>query len=307
MIVEPLSSRQVKPAHKFLWAVKTYLDLISRDDPLVYGSGLKRLFVMASGVATFNETDIEALVAKADETRTIPQNLHGFMTMSIAKNIELYGKELQRIIQDRIIGISNGDVANPIPTAVYNADRARREFYVPPAPFILRMKKALDDDIGLRDLNFLPPVVTSIQDVANDGDLLLARMQMDEGYNSPTETAWGALANVVEGLVSVLERDALHGPVVDYRIRARGALKLLWIISKLLMGDLTVKPLSEDITLVDLDQRLNLSDGTLAAIPFPLRETVDLFSDEDSLGITMKGRFYLSAVAGAVFYRQPSE
>ena len=304
MTIEPLISHQIQPANKFLWAVKTYLDLISKDDPLVYGSGLKRLYAMTSGIATLNDSDIEAIVSKSERLNLIPQNLHGFMTSSILKNIELYGRELQRLINDRIVSIANGDISNAVPFLKFSAVEARRFFYVPPTTFINRLQKALIDDTGYHGYGSGQPQVNTFQDVANDAVVLLTQMQINEGYSTPTQTSWGALTKCVEGLVETLESEAKYPvPDRDYRIRARACLKILWFIAKLLIGDLTVKPLRQDVNMVDLDQRLNLSDGTLASIPFPLPQTVSLFSDDDGRGITLKGRFYLSAISAAAFYR----
>ena len=308
MTIEPLISQQIKSANKFLWAVKTYLDLISRDDSLVYGSGLKRLYALSSGVSTLNESDIEAIAAKAERLNLIPNNLHGFMVSSILKNIELYAKELQRMINSRIVDISNGDVKNPDPLFKFSAEEARRYYYTPPASFLVRLQKALIEDTNITSYSFSNPVVNSLQDVANDADILLTRMQIDEGHLLPVETSWGALSRAVDGVVERLESEAKYAiPDQDYRIRARGGLKILWFIGKLLMGDLSVKPLRKDVNLVDISGTLNLTDGTLAALPFPLPETVNVFSDFDGKGLSMKGRFYLSAVSGAAFYRGGDE
>lgn len=307
MIVEPLVSQQAKPTNSFLWAVKSYLDLISRDDPLVYGSGLKRLYSMSSGVATLNDEDIEAITAKSEHLKLIPNNLHGFMVSSILKNIELFGRELQRIINNRIISIANGDVYNPYPLLKYNAILGHRYFYTPPAYFVKRLQKAIIDDTGLR-YSFSPPLVTSIQDVSNDVDTIMVRFNTDESRIELTETSWGALSKAVDDLVEILSSETRHAiKDQDYRTRSRPALKILWFIAKLLNAELNFTPQRKDVNLIDLNNKLNLSDGTLASIPFPLKETVNLFSDNDSRGITLKGRIYLSAISAVAFYNAPVE
>lgn len=302
MIVTPLVPQQAKPIDSFLWAVKSYLDLISRDDPLVYGSGLKRLYSMSSGVATFNDADIEDITAKSEHLKLIPNNLHGFMVTSILKNIELYGRELQRIINRRIVDIANGDVYNPYPLLKLNAVLGHRYFYTPPVYFVKRLQKAIIDDTGPR-YSFSPPLVTSIQEISNDADMILAHFNTDESRIEMTETCWGALSKAVDDLVELLTREARY-PVPDqnYRDRSRPALKILWFIAKLLIAELNFVPQRKDINLINLNNKLNLSDGTLASIPFPLKETVNLFSDNDSRGISLKGRIYLSAISSAAFY-----
>lgn len=302
MIVEPLVSQQAKPINSFLWAVKSYLDLISRDDPLVYGSGLKRLYSMSSGVATFNDRDIEDITAKSEHLKLIPNNLHGFMVTSILRNLELYGRELQRIINRRIVEIANGDVYNPYSLLKFNAILGHRYFYTPPVYFVKRLQKAIIDDTGPR-YSFSPPLVTSMQEVANDADMIMAHFNTDESRIEMTETSWGALSKAVDDLVELLASEKRHA-VQDqsYRDRARPALKILWFIAKLLMTELNFAPQRKDVNLIDLNNKLNLSDGTLASIPFPLKETVNLFSDNDNRGITLKGRIYLSAISSAAFY-----
>jgi len=306
--LEPLISQQFKSANRFLWAVKTYMDLISRDGPLVYGIGLKRLFVMKSGVATFNDGDIQAITDKSEKLKLIPHNLTTFMTSCVVKNIELYGKELQRLIQKRIVQISNGEVRNPDPLFKFSAEEARRYFYIPPITFIQRLQKALAEDLDNRGrYSFSQPAVVTLQNVADDADILLTRMQIEEGHLSPTETSWGALVKVIEQLIEILERESRYSTTdQDYKLRSRPSLRILWFIGKLLLGDLTPAPARRDINLVDLDTKLTMSDGTLASIPFPLPQTVEIFSDFDGqnkTGVSMKGRFYLSAIAAAAFYR----
>jgi hypothetical protein len=309
MSVEPLVAQTVAPANSFLWAVKSYLELISSDGQLTPGSGLKRLYVMSSGVTTFNDKDIEALTQKAEEEKMIP-NLRGFMNQAITKNLHLYGMELQRIIAERVSDISNGVISNPPSFVTFNADEARRFFYAPPATFLVRLSKALDNDGSMHDYNFTStgPLVTSLRDVAFDADLLLDQLQGQEGYASPTETSWGALMKLVNALMDRLEMEARYtGVEATYKNRPRSCVKILWVIAKLVMGDLTVNPQRRDINLIDLDQTINLSDGTLAAIPFPLRQTVDLFADTDVKGLSMRARTYLSAVSAAAFYRTLDE
>lgn len=308
MTSQPLISQQFKSANRFLWVIKTYLDLISKDDQLIYGIGLKRLFVMKSGVATFNDGDIQAITDKAETLKLIPYNLTTFMTSSIIKNIELYGKELQRLIQRRIVNISTGEVRNPDPLFKFSAEEARRYYYIPPITYVQRLQQALAEDVDLRGrYSFSPPAVVTLQDIANDGDILLTRMQISEGHLAPMETSWGALVKVIEQLIDILESESRYGfKDQDYKLRSRSALKILWFIGKLLLGDLSPSPARRDLNLVDLDSKLNFTDGTLAAIPFPLPQTMEIFSDFDGqnkTGISTKGRIYLSAVAAAAFYQ----
>lgn len=285
-------------SHPTLWAVKTYLDLISKSDRLTYGSGLSRLYTLSAGLATLNETDIIDMTNKAVKMNLIPKSLDTFMGMSILKNCYLYGTLLSDIITDRVIGIANGDIENPPETVRHNPERARRAYYVPPVTFVRRLQKAL---IG--EFDSTSPV--RLEDVALETNLLMAQLERNEGVNTPTQASWGALVSCVEKLLELLRSESIYGADRnDYKLRARPALKILWFIAKLLTGDLTDKPSRADMMAVDLDRRVCMSDGTLAAIPFPIKQSTSIFEEyELSSGISMKGRAYLAAVAAAAFHR----
>lgn len=301
MSAEPLVTQQIKPADQFLWTVQTYLELVSRDTPLLAGKGLKRLFTLSSGVPTLYDADIEAITAKSERMGLIPANLSGFMTASIMKNMTLYGTELAQIIYDRIAQIACGDIRNPPPMVKYNPVESRRYYYLPPPTFIARLTKAVQEDIGGNRDHGSPSV--TLQDVANDAHYLLARMQMSEGHITPQESAFGAMAQCVDHLVSILDLESSGpSPRSDYKFRSRGCLKILWVLAKLIMGDLIEKPERQDINRIDLGGDLSMTDGTLASIPFPVRQAVYVFSDEDTGSVSLRGRAYLSAVSAAAFY-----
>jgi hypothetical protein len=305
--MEPRVSQQIKSPNKLLGAVKAYIDLISRDAPLVYGSGLKRLYALSSGVATLNDADIEAIAEKTERLKVLDTNLDIFMMECILKNISLYGQEIKRLLHARIVAIANGDVRNAEPALKFSADEARRNFYVPASSLVLRIQKVLGDYVNAKYT--VGMVAASIDDVTHEALFTLSRSQLQEGHLTPVETSWGALARIIDELTDLMDREARHVyQGVHYKDGARPALTILWVIAKLLMGDLTNDPFRKDINMVDLDSKVNLSDGTLAAIPFPLRNTVDVFADTDHYGVSMKGRVYLSTVSAAAFYRSsPSD
>lgn len=307
MTHEPAISRHIQPANAKLWAVKTYLDLISTDGALTYGSGLKNLYTMSIGLDTYNDSDIVDATNKAISLGIIPHSLHDFMIASILKNCRLYGEMLHQMIQQRIIAIATGQVINPAPTLKWNAVEARRSYYVPPFPFIARAKKAAIDDYGSDDgfyQTYGSGIVTRIQDVANDADFILTQFQGNEGHITAQQTSFGSVNTVVNSLLNIL-KDEANCPTAraDYKRRSRGALKIIWVIAKLLMGDLTVKPDRKDLELIDLSQSLKMSDGTLASIPFPVPRVSGVFQDQEINGISFKGRTYLGAVSAAEFHR----
>lgn len=297
-------SNQLSISNPTLWAVKTYLDLISKPDRLVPGSGIRRLYSLSHGLSTLNETDIIDMTEKSMKLGLIPKDLTGFMTVAVLRNCHIYGGLVSDIINDRIIGIANGDVYNQSGSVRSNEQRARRAYYVPPITFIKRLQKALKDDIGSIYTDTQLPAVT-LESVSGEGVLLLGHYQRSEGTITDQETAYGALVECVEKLLHILKTEATYvDRSSDYRKRSRHALRILWVIAKLLVGDLTDKPARGDLARVDLDNKINMSDGTLAAIPFPIKQSINLFEDYDApSGVTMKGRMYLAAVAAAAFHR----
>ena len=304
MSMEPKVSQQVKPANKCLWAIKCYLDLISREAPLIPGSGIKRLYVMSSGIADTSREDVDAIIRKSERLKLLPQNLFVFMNQCIVKNCEMYGRQLQALITDRVMAISNGDLENPRPLFKFSSEEARRYYYLPTINFIKDIQKAVAEDfIGDHtSTRGHYPITKTIQDVANEGDYILAQMQGFEGHEFPNASSFGAMMSCVDGLITTLERESVANEP-NYKLRSRGALKILWIIAKMIMGDLTVIPERKDLNEVDLQGRINLSDGTLAALPYPTKQVVSEFADDKVLGLSVKGRMYLSAVSGAQFYK----
>lgn len=299
MILEPTVSQQVHPAHPLLWAVKTYLDLITKEEPLHYGSGLKRLYAMTCGIATLNDEDVEGITQKALGMNLIPHSLRTFMMKSITTNCKLYGDVLSALIQDRILGIANGDVVNPAPLLNYSPVNARRYFYTPPNTLLIQIDKAL------RDANYYDAAHTVMSSVATDAMLVLNRMTKSEGNITPDSTSYGLLGKVLVGLTDLLERETYETiDTYEYRKNARPALTILWVLAKMLMGDLTLMPLAQDINAVDLQHRLRFTDGTLASLPYPTVGTVMVFQDEEVYDMSMKGQMYLSAISVASFDRR---
>lgn len=298
MTAEPRVSFQIRPANKILWAIKTYIDLISSNEQLVYGSGLKRLYVLSNGMATFYDPDITAATEKAIRMRLIPHDLGSFMNLSILKNCQLYGELLFDMIVARLAEIASGDIVNPNPQINWNPVEGRRSYYVPPHTFLSRLQTAIGNQYN-------PASATSLLDLVNDADSRLALMQGNEGYQTPSESSFAALVACAERLVQLLinEQEARYS-VPNYKDVARPCLKILWFMTKLLYGDLTTQPLRKDINHIDLRASIRMTDGTLAALPFPIRQTLNAFWDEEvPSGITMKARRYLDAVSNAAFYR----
>lgn len=293
---------KIKKSDARIWVVKTYIDLLTRSDDLVYGSGLKRLYVMSKGNTAFNHTSIIDATNKAISMGLIPEGLKGFMNSCIAKNSYLYGVILKDIIEDRILSIASGDVVNPEPRVRSNPERSRRYYYTPPASFIKRLYKAIKTDFGPSGF-YMPPAIPSFEEVALESEYILTRMSGSEGYSQPEQTSFKGILSCVNALVTILESSSCNTSQEDYKAVPRNILKILWSLAKLLTGDLTTEPRRSDIEAIDLTTRISISDGTLAAIPFPIPASLDLFCEyeEGNRGISMKGRTYLSAVSSASF------
>ena len=296
---EAAVTHDIQPTSPYLYMVQCYLDLISRRDDLTYGSGLRRLYVLANGLDTYNDEDIIAATEKAVRDKFIPHQLTGLMYQGVAKNCYLYGQGVAEMINDRIVAIANGDVRNPLPQMNWNPAEGRRFFYHPHVSVLKRLKRALQVDAGPDfNLGYTPDV--TINEVAGDAEMHLNQLQGNEGYASQPESSYTLISNCVSKLVEVLGSEAqwAGNPNCDYRNRSRSALKILWYFAKLLYGDLTTRPMRKDVNLVDLDCEFRMTDGTLAAIPFPTQRTMLVFADaEVPAGVSIKAHAYLSAVS----------
>jgi hypothetical protein len=304
---EPLVSQEIEPAHPMLWAVKCYIDLISQPNRrLPSGAGLKTLFAMTTGTGSFNPDTVMATTAQAVDMKLFPGDLPGFLNYSVTLNCAIYSRILAEMIQDRIMGIAKGDIRNPDPTVKFNAAEARRYYYLPTFLYVQRLTKALNDPgNSVYDDGYHTPVV-SLEMVANESDYLMAQLQATAGHITPQSSSFGALDTAVKKLLDSITTEATApGFCNDYLKRARPTLKVLWFIAKLLYGDLSVAPELKDINVADLDMVVNMTDGTLASIPFPTPQIVPLFDEPDSgLGLTSKGRAYYNAVSAAAFYNR---
>lgn len=299
----PAVSYRVTKANPKLWMVKSFLDLINRPDPLVPGEGIKALYVMSIGLDTYNEEDIHDATRKAQAMGLIPFGLTGFMTTCILKNCLVYGKLLQSMINDRIVAIARGDIENPPATLKWSPKEARRYYYLPPFVFLQKLQKALLDDYGYDSHQSSRPIVNRLEDVVVDAELYLNQAQGSEGYSTPQQSSFATLTRCVEDLVSVLDQEIRYpSDQHSYQRRAMYSLKIIWFIAKMLMGDLTIRPDRSDMEIVDLNGVINISDGTLAAIPFPTNSTVKPFCVMDEgHGVTLKGKTYLAAASLAAF------
>jgi hypothetical protein len=282
--------------------VKSYLDLLTRNDELVYGGGLNALYVMSLGLDSYNDNDIIDATEKAKRLGMIPHGLKGFMITSILKNCLSYAKMMQEMINDRLVAIARGDIANPQSQIKWSAAEARRYYYLPPFVFLQRLQKALAEDYGSDDHRGIP-IVNRIEDVAIDADLYLIQAQGNEGYSTPQQSSFRALTEAVDNLVQMIKSESDYPyDAQTYTRRAVPALKIIWFITKMLLGDLTVRPDRKDMEIVDLNKQLNISDGTLVSIPFPTMSTLRCFTYlEEGNGVTMKGRTYLAAASLAAF------
>lgn len=302
MSTEPSVSFHITKANSKLWMVKSYIDLLNRNDELVYGDGLKALYVMSLGLATYNNRDIIDATEKAKKMGMIPHGLKGFMTTSVLKNCLTYAKLMQEMVNDRLVAIARGDIVNPQSQVKWSAAEARRHYYLPPFVFLQRLQKAIAEDWGSDDHRGVP-IVNRIEDVAVDADLYLIQAQGNEGYSTPQQSSFRALTDAVADLVGMIQTEADYPyDKQNYTRRALPALKIIWFITKMLLGDLTVRPDRKDMEIVDLNKQINISDGTLVSIPFPTMNTLKCFTYfEEGNGVTMKGRTYLAAASLAAF------
>ena len=290
------------PSNPRLWTVQCFLALISGSENLVPGDGLKRLYVMSSGLNSYDDDDIKCAAAKAEAEGYLPGGMKRFMNTSIVKNCLLYADMLRKMVENRVVDISNGSVSNPMTTIMNSNIRSRKNYYIPPFSFMKQVNTALQD-WGVERTD---ATRHSLWNAANDAEMLLNQLQGREGYIDPQPSHFSAIVNILSRLHSTIDMElyfSRNRDDFDYRLIARPCLKISWFITKLLMGDLNVRPTQQDLAEIDLDKRINFSDATLACIPFPTNQTVSLFSEPETSGISFKGRNYLAAASRAAFSR----
>lgn len=305
MTQEPIVTQIISPPNNLLMAIKAYINLITKNEPLIPGPGVSKAFALMNGVNSFNDEAMVAIAAKAERMNLIPKNLTSVMNFCIAKNCKIYADALVDMINDRIISISNGDIVNPAPRLHYNPISARRYYYTPPVALLERIQRALLNNAYRNPWETNPDEGgCTLTDVCTDALLLLNQMEMNEGRNYPNQTAFGKLNSVVLMLRNVtLDESRYLVQDLDYTKRIRPALTILWVIAKLMYGDLATNPLPKDINLADVSESITMCDGTLASIPFPTRKTIEMFNEYGREKLSIKGRTYLAAVSGAEFYK----
>lgn len=301
MSAEAPVTYMIAPANKFLWAVKSYLFLLERKDPLPYGEGMKKLYSMSSGIATLLDGDIDLITVKSERMGLIPKNLDAFMMKSIIKNCKFYAERLAEMIENRVVAIAEGRVKNPEPRLKYSPVAARRSFYLPPTNLLKRIDQAIAADVPQGRWDNAAPV-PSLNEVSQDAIVILSRMQVNQGHIFPNQSSFGATTKIARDLVEAISRElSPYNERYDYSLRARSALTILWMIGKLLYGDLTIHPERYEINDIDIGKKLSITDGTLAAIPFPIQQTIEFFNENGPGGLSLKAHKYLSAVSAASF------
>jgi hypothetical protein len=305
MIGEPKITQIISSPNSILVAIRAYINLITKNEPLVPGPGVNKIYAIMSGSSSLWNEDVNAIAAKSERDGLIPKNMTSVMNFCILKNCKIYGDVLVDLINDRILAISNGDVINPDPTLHYNVISARRYYYTPTIALVKTIRRAILNNAYRNPWEKNPDEGgCTLTDACNDAMMLLKQMEMNEGRIYPNQTSYGALSNIVQELKAVLsDSNNYISDNLDYISKVRPALTILWVIAKLLYGDLSTNPMPKDINLVDVSSGIQLSDGTLASIPFPTKETIYIFSSQNEESLSIKGRAYLAAVSGAAFYK----
>lgn len=294
---------------KLLVTIRAYIDLLAQSKSLTPCDGLKRLYVLSAGLETLNTEDTVAVVRKAQKSGMLKEGMHSFLTQSIVRNCYLYARILEDVAVGTLERIANGDLVNPPSRVSNNGDKARRLFYLPPITLITRLKQAVDRDYSVWFADENSPV-PAISDVAQEAMMLLQQMDRQAGNISPNQAAYSALYATFTRAVTLMEDlSGYPEPPLWAREKARDLLKVLWVITKLLLGDLAVQPKSEELNQVDLESHLAVSDATLAAIPYPTKMSVHTFAhregDAPVQGLSFKGRAYLAAASACRGYLEP--
>jgi hypothetical protein len=279
-----------------LAAVRGYLDLMNGSGQYVFGSGVNTVFSLVRGAGTLNDEDIHAITKKAASNGMSAGGVDQFALRMVALNAYAWGRLVEDRIMNRLNGIANGYVPDVIPTMRTNPIRARRFYYFPPAPVLKETLDALDK---------MSP--KTLQDAANTASYQLADAYAREGVISRVAPSYATTTKCVAALVEVLSNVAQSdAPVTASMLRDKSyqALRILWVIAKFLSGDLSPTPARHEYMEFDLLDKIDISDGTLLAIPLPTEKTIKMFCDEGRVrGMTALGRRYASLAMRAAVFR----
>lgn len=286
--------RQQK-ADSLLWMVDRYLELIGRKTNLVFGSSMSRLYAMMTGADTLNDQDLVSITEKSMRMGLIPKNLRSFGETCITRNCKIYGNVLLQKIYDRIEDIAAGVVRNPDSTIVVNPDMARRNYYVPPLGF---MKRALNISRG----SFHMDVAKNLCDLETDALSLLTRMKSSVQHINEEAAAWGALKSVLEILTWTLGYEEYSSNPEAYLKISKPALRILWVIGKFIFADFTDAPKNSQLVAINIAETMRISDGTLAAIPYPTPQTIGIFMEPEGRGLSFRANDYLAATSSIRFF-----
>ena len=292
MMRENPVTRTLRPSVPFLDVVARYLDLITTGDRLNYGSGLKYLYALSSGVDTFHGPSVQEALVQMEEAGLIDTTLDGFLMASIRKNLFLYGALLRNKLIERIIAISSGEVRNPEPMIVGNPMTSRRWFYNPPKTLLDQVTKVCTTYRPHED-----PIGLSFADVSQASVYELTVAQARDGHLYPAEASYAQTMAAANALVEILRTERELDAYRDYRLVSRPAVQILLVLEKFLEGDLTVSEAKKVYPISGEEGTIALFDGTLAAIPAPHKGDLATFADREALRMGRKGVAYLGALS----------
>jgi hypothetical protein len=274
------------PTHnRFFWAVEKYLDLITARDRLEFGKGTKVLYAVLQGTGRFDYQDTIAVADKAIRLGIIPDDISSFGYAQVRNNIQLYGTELIRLISERVSLIINGNVSNPRPFSGNNQGRVRRNFYTPPLTLVTGLQK-------VADACFRPEFAEDTLRTAEfDALSCLAHVRDSRSFSAESQTSWGALLQALKVLSWHLSM-----PWTDH-IACSRVLRILWVIAKMVYGDVIASPLLRDMNVGLRMNKCFVTDGTAAALPWPTANTMRMYVEEYTRGTSPRAKAYLDAVS----------
>jgi len=275
-------------ADPVLFVVRSYLDLISTSQPPKGMSGLAKVFALTRGAPTLNDDELLELLNDTKALGLLPTSWDNFTTLSINRNCAILAHLLKIYIRDRIVAIANGEIQNPQEALVADPSRTRRSFYTPPTTFVNHFQRTLDfNDPG-----------DTIATLRNNAIVMLTQVRGAEGQIFPGSNPLSPLYRSVETLVSYMETTEDTKTFTE----SRDGLTVLWVIGKMLFGDLTMCPDAADHFPVNVSRTFKISDGTLAAIPFPTIQTLQSYHEPDcAYTVSLKAQQYIDALAHPEF------
>ena len=270
--------------------VETYLNLINRHQ-FTMTDEIKRLWLIRSGVLDANIVHTSTILRAMEDAQLLDTDYSAFFNLCVLTNLKAIYDDLS---EKCLMRLRRADEFMVEPNKLVNTTTARRLLYWP-------------NQSTLRD------VLTSVKEcilypenahLTNGSRLLAASVAMEldldtlnnnSGVGYPRPECPDLIKTLVGGiheLMVICVRDN-----VDYRQVAYPLIRILWVITRELYGDISTEPLVPKTEALELLRTIRVSDSTLAASPCPSITALSVMASPTEPALSHLGYRYLSAIA----------